>query len=143
MQNCVHCHFAGEGTDEIKTIRVGAIMNGAPGDSLGMIYNLGKILSGEGMIGKASQTIMKWRGGRSKRAARSPWYFIDQIATEGGVCFPVNSRAGHIRIAGQKPDACILTPVTGKLVTKALISRKGIRIYLLAVEIYRFFHTCL
>ncbi len=58
-------------------------MDGAAGDGLGMVNDLGKILSGEGMIGKASQTIMKGRVGRSKRAAGAPWYFIDQIATEG------------------------------------------------------------
>ena len=58
-------------------------MNGAPGDSFSMVNDLSKVLSGEGVIGETPQTIMKGRVGRSKRAAGAPWYFIDQIATEG------------------------------------------------------------
>ena len=83
MQNGVHSHFAGEGTDKIKMVLAGAFINGVSGNRPSVVNDLGKVLSGECMICKAPQSIMEGRVGRSKRAARTPWYFIDQIATEG------------------------------------------------------------
>ena len=83
MQNGIHRHFAGKATDKIKTAPTGAFMNGALVDSISMVNDFSKILSGEGVIGETPKTIMKRRVGRASRATEAPWYFIDQIAARG------------------------------------------------------------